>query len=1151
MPREETTYRGTVTLISGITQNSKKDKYPLVHADDVQVGNDESYRLTDYVDSHDNIINGSGDNSLQHMPEGGSSWDNSNTTNPYLKGKNLEDIVSEYDKESGESATRIALNNGEVLIGAFGENSTMWNTKSQASGGKSHAEGSKTIALSNNAHAEGNDTFAGGKHSHAEGNSTAAVGNGAHSEGHKTQALGAATHAEGEGAIAEGQASHSEGHSTIAIGESSHAEGYQSFAFGAEAHAEGNRTSAGTRRFEIKEISIITQTVESNLNESVYEDFIGIKLETFEGLKQGDTVSIIVNTNQILENIGKIRNFDSGYCVLDITYIDGIDNYNNISGWLFVKDNIEDCSHAEGCETQALGNSSHAEGYKTKATGDYSHVEGYGVEAWGEASHIEGRSKRTYDSAMKEANMTIDSSDPKYRTDEHIMEVFEKKRFSLAKGDYSHVEGVYNLGLGIRSHAEGSNTIAKGEQSHTEGYLTVAKGANSHAEGNANEAWGVESHIEGYSGKTYDTAMIDAGKVVEKTDPKYGTDEHIMEVFEVNRFSLAKGDRSHVEGQQNLALAKYTHAEGLNNIAKGESSHAEGGYTKAIGNNSHTEGSETYGVGKNSHAEGLKTTAKGDQSHAEGYSTQATGLGAHAEGYTTEANGIYSHAEGNYTIASGSSQHVQGKFNVKDTENKYAHIVGGGTSDNNRKNIHTIDWDGNAEFLGEIYVNTNGERKDLNKLVTREELDNKVASIVDSAPETLDTLNELAAALNDNENFGTAITNSLAEIQNTVNTKPGIINEQYGEVFNDYSKNEAGSYAHAEGWGTKATGEDSHAEGHETVASGLNAHAEACGTIASGDAAHAEGLYTVAEGEASHAQNRYSEARIDNSHAEGVNTLTEAKAYRLKAIAATTHNRPHTNEDGSTIIVSETILDTMIFNEGTTLIADGVTAGMSVSAITPNGKSSGIISKVKDETTLSIDISDLTLIMDELLTENCQILIDNGKYGNETFNQLSASAEFSSHAEGTNTTARLAAHAEGVDTEANGFGSHAEGIGTITNCEGQHVQGRYNEIDSTKALIVGNGTSKEDRKNIYTLDWEGNAEFAGDIYAKQSRVLTEESLGHMPATPIKFNNKIIIDYDGDVLFNSPDGCYWNINIDNFGNIKSSKKYDSNGNIWFE
>ena len=41
-------------------------------------------------------------------------------------------------------------------------------------------------------------------------------------------------------------------------------------------------------------------------------------------------------------------------------------------------------------------------------------------------------------------------------------------------------------------------------------------------------------------------------------------------------------------------------------------------------------------------------------------------------------------------------------------------------------------------------------------------VDSKVASLVDSAPSTLDTLNELAAALGDDANFSTTVTNSLA-----------------------------------------------------------------------------------------------------------------------------------------------------------------------------------------------------------------------------------------------------------------------------------------------------------------------------------------------------------------------------------------------------
>ena len=40
-----------------------------------------------------------------------------------------------------------------------------------------------------------------------------------------------------------------------------------------------------------------------------------------------------------------------------------------------------------------------------------------------------------------------------------------------------------------------------------------------------------------------------------------------------------------------------------------------------------------------------------------------------------------------------------------DTENKYAHIVGNGTSNENRSNAYTLDWDGNAWFAGDITFN--------------------------------------------------------------------------------------------------------------------------------------------------------------------------------------------------------------------------------------------------------------------------------------------------------------------------------------------------------------------------------------------------------------------------------------------------------------
>ena len=93
--------------------------------------------------------------------------------------------------------------------------------------------------------------------------------------------------------------------------------------------------------------------------------------------------------------------------------------------------------------------------------------------------------------------------------------------------------------------------------------------------------------------------------------------------------------------------------------------------------------------------------ASGSCSHAEGYSL-ASGSHSHAEGRQTEASGSYSHAEGLNNIASGDYSHVQGKYNVADAAEKYAHIVGNGTSNTKRSNAHTLDWSGNAWYAGTV-----------------------------------------------------------------------------------------------------------------------------------------------------------------------------------------------------------------------------------------------------------------------------------------------------------------------------------------------------------------------------------------------------------------------------------------------------------------
>lgn len=126
---------------------------------------------------------------------------------------------------------------------------------------------------------------------------------------------------------------------------------------------------------------------------------------------------------------------------------------------------------------------------------------------------------------------------------------------------------------------------------------------------------------------------------------------------------------------------------------------------------SSAEESDSYKLGKYAFAEGQGTKASGDGSHAEGYNTTASNSKSHAEGYNAKASGEISHAEGWGTVASGEYQHVQGKNNISDTTS--AHIIGNGSSISNKSNAHTLDWQGNAWFAGDVYTgSTSGTNKD-------------------------------------------------------------------------------------------------------------------------------------------------------------------------------------------------------------------------------------------------------------------------------------------------------------------------------------------------------------------------------------------------------------------------------------------------------
>ena len=118
-------------------------------------------------------------------------------------------------------------------------------------------------------------------------------------------------------------------------------------------------------------------------------------------------------------------------------------------------------------------------------------------------------------------------------------------------------------------------------------------------------------------------------------------------------------------------------------------------------------------------------------------------------------------------------------------------------------------------------------------------------------------------------------------------------------------------------------------------------------------------------------------------------------------------------------------------------------------------------------------------------------------------------SEFGSHAEGYGTIAsNVNSHAEGYQTSALGSNSHAEGSNTTASGDYSHAQGRYNISNTNYADVIGNGSSDTGYSNAYTMDWSGNAWFAGDVYTKSTSGKNKDEGSKKLATEEYIDKKI-------------------------------------------
>ncbi len=255
----------------------------------------------------------------------------------------------------------------------------------------------------------------------------------------------------------------------------------------------------------------------------------------------------------------------------------------------------------------------------------------------------------------------------------------------------------------------------------------------------------------------------------------------------------------------------------------------------------------------------------------------------------------------------------------------------------------------------------------------------------------------------------------------------------------------SGMYSHAEGSNTIASGENSHAEGAITIASGRDSHAEGYSTEASGRDSHAEGYSTEASGENSHAEGAITIASGRESHAEGYKTTASGRFSHAEG-DVTTASGKGSHAEGYNTVASN--------------------AYQSVSGL----------HNIYDDRKY------------KYYGENRKVYVSNSnniKYAYDYFTFDTATGKFSLNGPikcdytaipsnkyilWNSYVCRILSIAEQTSSSSVAYNAICYHSILATDITGDYVQ------------IVGNGDSNTERSNAYTLDWKGNAWFAGDVY---------------------------------------------------------------------
>lgn len=569
------------------------------------------------------------------------------------------------------------------------------------------------------------------------------------------------------------------------------------------------------------------------------------------------------------------------------------------------------------------------------------------------------------------------------------------------------------------------------------------------------------------------------------------------------------------------------------NTTVGEESTALGYDVEASGDFSFATGTSTTATGPNAHAEGANTTAAGQWSHAEGGNTNASGEGSHAEGTDTVAYGTDAHAEGEGTIATGSYSHVSGRYNKADSYRdwpewqpytryeqgqkvkrtivvgedeivigyicrltnmgnqfvesdwinannrmNYAEIVGNGTSDMNRSNARTLDWDGNERLSGNILVNCSGSyqgdyvvtEQTANYYVINDNATGRVSNRTWSVEKITDMLETKA-------NKTDTVLNTTLSRGRDARSDTGVASIAFGKVVVA-----SGEASQAFGWDTIAEGDYSTAKGYATVASGAHSSVSGvCNVI--------DSFSNVAE-------------------------WTGNTQYFVGDERKITTDTPETEELVTTQNISD---DFSRFETDFSAFSIGDTCKITGSVAYHVG--SGILRGITDitntfvitDTVCSYTIGSWTVIIDLAGPKTLSFKIGNN-YSYEMY---------------------------AMDDNPDGFRcigirkvTPATHIEEVYRCKSPHLSAQtfigeyWEEISYSHryAEIVGNGDNNLSRSNARALDWWGNEHLLGDLYVHckpdstgGKRVVAEDEVNRYARAASPDDIQAIIDGYGEDL----------------------------------